>query len=223
MRKHLKHYVIFSIIFITYCKSQFYYEWRIFNLSKYYSKENPKKTLDRPLRTTPPYRSMKRNHSIFKNVNKKICKECGGECCKNCGCHFSPDDFKEISFEFLKKEMEKGYISIDYVHGNLIFESSGLYILRIRNQGAPIVDLGYKRTPCILLTEKGCKLKYRKRPSGGKYLVPSNQFSSNKPTPIRKCLSIYTIVDCCYDWKPYQKILVKLTEYFQDKEIPCSI
>ena len=46
-----------------------------------------------------PYRSIKKDYDYSKNVNSKICSECGGECCKRCGCHFSPDDFKEISFE----------------------------------------------------------------------------------------------------------------------------
>ena len=194
-------------------------------MSDYRNEEHFQKALNRLLKPTISYRSIKKNYSIFRNVNKKICKQCGGECCKNCGCHFSPDDFKEISFEFLKKEIEKGYISIDYVDGELIYKSFGIYILRIRNQGAPIVDLGYNRTPCILLTEKGCKLKYKNRPSGGKLLIPSNQFRKSifQPNAIRNCQPKYTIEDCCYEWKPHQEILIELIEYFRDKEIQCSV
>lgn len=182
--------------------------------------------LDSILYPELPYRSIKKKYNILKNTSKKICSKCGGECCKNCGCHFSPDDFKEISFEYLKKEMEKGYISIDHVDGELISQSFGVFILRIRNQGAPIVDLGYKRTPCILLTEEGCKLKYKNRPSGGKLLIPSKKFIKDIfgcDTSTRNCQTRYTIRDCCYEWKPHQKILVDLIEYFRDKEIPCSI
>ena len=181
--------------------------------------------LDNILYPKLPYRSLKKKYGIFRNTNKKICSKCGGECCKNCGCHFSPDDFKEISFEFLKNEIEKGYISIDHVDGELISQSFGVFILRIRNQGAPIVDLGYKRTPCILLTEKGCKLKYKNRPSGGRLLIPSAKFRKDTfgCDTTRDCKSTYSIRDCCYEWKPHQKVLADLIEYFRDKEIPCSI
>lgn len=164
-------------------------------------------------RNTP--RNIKKEYNISRDVNSEICSECGGECCKRCGCHFSPDDFKEISFDFLKTEMEKGYISIDYVDGEMILESVGVYILRARNQGFPIVDTGYQRgTQCILLTEKGCKLDYEHRPAGGRLLIPAKD---------KGCRSNYEVEDCCYEWKPYQKILHQLIEYFRDKEIPCSL
>jgi len=51
---------------------------------------------------------------IVELENLDICRECGGKCCKNMGCQFSPDDFKKISFNALKKEIEKGHISIDW-------------------------------------------------------------------------------------------------------------
>ena len=38
------------------------------------------------------------------STNYDICKSCGGICCKQCGCHFSPRDFKELSFDYLKSE-----------------------------------------------------------------------------------------------------------------------
>lgn len=167
------------------------------------------------------YRSIEKDYDINKNVNSSICAECGGTCCKGCGCHFSPDDFKNISFESLKKEIEKGYISIDYVDGEMIYSDVGVYILRIRNQGAPIVDIGFGiRTPCVLLTKKGCKLDYEHRPTGGKLLIPSSISSFCHEMA---CKSRYNISDCCYEWLPHKKLLQKLVEYFEDKEIPCSL
>ena len=59
------------------------------------------------------YQSLGKDYATAKNVNVEICKGCGGECCQRCGCDFSPDDFQEISFEYLKQQMEKGYISIE--------------------------------------------------------------------------------------------------------------
>ena len=58
---------------------------------------------------TLPYRSISKDYSVSKNVNTEICAECGGKCCKRCGCHFSPDDFQEISFNFLKKEIRLNF------------------------------------------------------------------------------------------------------------------
>lgn len=172
---------------------------------------------------TLPYRSIDKDYSASKNVNNQICAECGGECCKRCGCHFSPDDFQEISFDFLKKELEKGYISIDFVDGEMIYQNFGIYILRARNKDAPIVDLGYKRSPCILLTEKGCKLDYEHRPTGGRLLIPSNKCHSLFGVAERRCNSTYSIDKCCYEWKSHQKLLHNLVEYFKDKEITCSL
>lgn len=166
-------------------------------------------------------REIKKDYNTSETINSDVCSKCGGKCCKKCGCHFSPDDFKDISFESLKKEIEKGYISIDYVDGEIILEDFGIYILRVRNQDMPIVDTGFIRnTHCILLTEKGCKLDYEHRPTGGKLLIPDEKFESHESL---RCHSNYDIDDCCHEWKPYQKILCKLVKYFKDKDIPCSL
>ncbi len=168
-------------------------------------------------------RSIKKDYMVEETTNSEICAECGGMCCKKCGCHFSPDDFVDVSFEGLKTELEKGYISIDYVSGEMIDQRGGFYILRIRNRGAKIVDLEYKRTPCILLTESGCKLGYGERPTGGKLLIPSAEFHNFFGEMERNCHSAYTIEDCCMEWKPYQEILGKLVHYFKDKDFSCLL
>ena len=168
-----------------------------------------------------PTQKILKDFDISKTVNSKICSECGGQCCKRCGCHFSPNDFEEITFDFLKKEIEKGYISLDYVDRNIIYEDSDIFILRIRNQGTPIVDLDCIRTPCILLTENGCKLNYSNRPTGGKLLIPSDKLEGFFQH--RACEQRYSINDCCSDWKPYQNLLQSLATYFKDKDFPCSL
>lgn len=179
------------------------------------------KRIEEILYPTLPYRSKEKDYDIGKNVNSLMCIECGGACCKMCGCHFSPDDFEEISFESLKIEIDKGYISIDYVDGEIIYQDFGVYILRIRNQDAPVVDIGLrKRTQCILLTEKGCKLDYEHRPTGGKLLVPNSASSFSHQM---NCKSNYNISDCCYEWAPHKKLLYQLSKYYKEKEIPCSL
>lgn len=149
-----------------------------------------------------------------KNYNPEICAECGGQCCKRCGCQFSPDDFEEISFDFLKKEIEKGYISIEKMPGKTLEQTEPIYILRTRNQGAGVVDTCYEETPCVLLTENGCKLDYEHRPTGAKLLVPSKK--KELFTRDRKCYSSYSTADCCFEWKPYQDILSQLAKYFKE-------
>lgn len=181
------------------------------------------KKLDEILFSTPSHRSIKKDYDIPELINAKICAECGGRCCKSCGCHFSPDDFPEISFEYLKKELEKGYISIDLVDGEIIYENTFIYILRIRNYNAPIVDTkSYFRTPCVLLTKNGCKLDYEHRPTGGKLLIPKETISTSYGEE-RHCISKYDIEDCCYEWKPYQKVLHELAHYFKGKYYSCSL
>ncbi len=170
--------------------------------------------------TEPP--SIKKDYTVEETTNPKLCAQCGGRCCQGCGCHFSPDDFKDISFEGLKKELEKGYISIDCVDGDAFNRQGFFLILRIRNHKAKIVDLNYERgEPCVLLTEKGCKLSYAQRPAGGRLLIPIQlEF---KGFTCLNCHSAYTIEDCCMEWKPYQKVLSELVHYFKDKDYPCLL
>lgn len=160
----------------------------------------------------------------LKYVNPKLCTECGGACCKRCGCEFSPDDFSEISFETLKNEIEKGYISIDFAYGEEILRSSGVYFLRARNAGRPIVDTEDVRgSGCILLTDSGCKLDYEQRPSGGRLLIPAEEKKNFLGENTRICKSDYKIEECCDEWIPFQEIIGELINYFKDKDFPCSI
>lgn len=170
-----------------------------------------------------PYRSLPKDYSSSKNVNAKICAECGGQCCKRCGCIFSPDDFKEISFDFLRMEIEKWYITIDFFSAEALCRDIGVYVLRVRNQNSPIVYSGTKESPCILLTEKGCKLSYDERPSGGKLLIPSKRTSIILGEKEHICPSLYTYRDACYEWLPHKSILSDLADYFEDKDFPCSL
>ena len=171
-----------------------------------------------------PYRSLGKDYSNPDNVNGEICAKCGGECCKRCGCEFSPDDFKEISFDYLKSQIEKGYISIAIIDSELIYNDIDILILRARNKNSPIIDFFTSNSPCILLTSTGCKLDYEHRPSGGKLMVPSENYSENFfGCKVHKCFSPYTIEDCCYEWEPHQKVLHELATYFFKKDYHCSL
>ena len=161
-------------------------------------------------------RKVENNYDESSTTNSKLCSECGGKCCMRCGCHFNPNDFKDISYETLKAEIEKGYISIEWVDGEAVLRPGGVYILRVRNVGKPIVDNSYDRSPCILWSEKnGCKLSYEKRPLGGRLLIPMKGYDYFTKKEEYMCHNEYDIDACFDDWAKYQEVLRKLVEYFR--------
>ncbi len=169
------------------------------------------------------YRSLEKNYDLAKNVDEEVCKKCGGICCMQCGCHFSPDDFEEISYEYLKKELEKGYISIDCEEGLRVHRLNDIYILRIRNKNSPVVDIGHHEGPCILWDEdKGCPFPYNERPTGAKLLIPEQEYKKLFYT-VKKCEQMYPIKDCCYEWEPHQQVLKKLIRHFKYEYVKCSL
>ena len=153
---------------------------------------------------------------IENNEDREMCKKCGGSCCRNMGCHYSPDDFDNITYESLKEKIEEGYISIDWWDGNPfdeedeeyeIFENkyiNALY-LRIRNEDADIVDPSWGGR-CSLLTDEGCSLSFEERPMGAKALYPNYPYG---------CEQNYTKHQCAKDWFKYEDILIKLKEEFE--------
>ena len=116
-------------------------------------------------------------------------------------CHYAPDDFRELSFEGLKTEIEKGSISIDWWE-----DEQPQYYLRARHVYAPVFN-GSWGGRCIHLTESGCALPFDQRPTGGKSLKP-------RASKDGKCILEYTTEMCKTDWEQYGDMLGKLVEYF---------
>ena len=144
----------------------------------------------------------------------EICKECGGICCKRMGCHYSPKDFKDLSFDGLKKEIEKGNISIDWWEGNPFNndrEINRAMFLRIRNVNSPVLDPSWGGE-CSLLTETGCSLPYDERPYGGRSLIPVKG---------SKCTLVYSKLDCVKEWFEHDETLEKLFEHYEDED--CDV
>ena len=145
--------------------------------------------------------------------NQDLCKKCQGKCCKETGCFFMPEDFEKMELNFLKKRINEGYITIAVITSNLgmILPTPVLY-LKIRNKGASICDVS-RTGECELLTPTGCKLSFKERPSGGKGLIPD--------TPI--CHSIFTSVEVIERWKPYDKLLRELWNFYTDLSVEETI
>ena len=142
-------------------------------------------------------------------MNKKIpefepaeaCKICKGQCCKHMGCHFSPEDFEEISFEHLKSKIEEGYISIDWWDEN---DGTCSYYLRMRHVGKQVIDPSWGGR-CMLLTDEGCPLPFEQRPLGARSLEPRRNAA---------CIVHYSKEQCINDWKKHEALLIALFEYF---------
>lgn len=134
------------------------------------------------------------------------CRKCGGACCKAMPCHYSPTDFPEISFEYLKAEIEKGRIAIDW------WEAEGpQYYLRARHYNEAVVH-GSWGGVCVNLTEDGCSLPFAERPLGGRALRPRTIKSD--------CKSWYTKEQCKYEWIKYTDVLLRLANWFREHPLP---
>lgn len=151
--------------------------------------------------------------SIFKSSD---CKECKGHCCKMCGCAYFVEDFEDLSFESLKKELEKETISITSVLERKYIKNrptiNPILFLRVRNRKREIVDLFSEKTRCSLLTPDGCPYSFEKRPLGAIMLLP------NYNNGDRACESLELVNDIALkNWKRHQDALKKLVEYYTGK------
>ena len=153
--------------------------------------------------------------SIFKSSD---CKKCKGHCCKKCGCAYFVEDFEDLSFESLKKELEKETISItsvlelDKIRNQVI--NSPVLFLRTRNRKREIVDLFSEKTRCSLLTPDGCPYSFEERPLGAIMLLPA--YKNGKLA----CESLELSNEIALEnWKKHQNALKKLVEYYTGKSV----
>ena len=110
------------------------------------------------------------------NENLEYCKACGGQCCTVMPCAFHPDDFKELDESSVKKLLNQGLVCLQKISTDIYIGDDMkyvyAYILRPKAEG----NLKAKQTPkfgkCMFLTDKGCMLIFRWRPSEGRHLIP---------------------------------------------------
>ena len=140
------------------------------------------------------------NYPVYEAT--KECARCKGECCKRMPGHYSPSDFKDLSFEGLKAEIEKGSIAIDWWENK-----TPEYFLRARHLGENVVH-GSWGGICVHLTPSGCRLPWEERPLACRNLKPSKH----------ECVGTYSKEQCKNDWKPYDEVLCKLVEHFSRNE-----
>ena len=148
----------------------------------------------------------------------EICKKCGGTCCKNTGCALIPadlpdDDIKDI--DSIRKLLMSGKYSLDYYYYDHDSEDDPdpsadgeLYFIRIRNKHAPVADYAYTGNGCVLLTETGCSLDYKHRPTQGQMLTPvDDEFG---------CEEGLKKIDVALMWSDYNDMLAELWNEFRE-------
>lgn len=135
-------------------------------------------------------------------VNNEICFKCGGKCCKRIGCAYYPDDFEDLTLEGLRRQIDKGYISID-----IDAEESMNYYLRARNKYASVYDLNAGGI-CKALGEHGCIYDFDHRPTQGRLLVPLES---------TECKLSVRSPELGEQWEPYQETLKKLSKEYLDE------
>lgn len=144
---------------------------------------------------------------------------------------------KEERIKYLIAFLNRGYASIDHyrlidrktgaldadtffieditVNREKLLKGEGALYLRARNINKDIVDVihirGMSSTgPCVLWSEeKGCKLSYRKRPKGGRLVIPQYNIFENK------CIALYNEPMAAIEWYPYQDILYEVYMHFK--------
>jgi hypothetical protein len=170
--------------------------------------------------------------------NSKVCKNCGGICCKNAPCCFMPDDFEDLSAESLiqlfeeldqksdeeldqkgdKEQAEKqAYMCIKHSYVQGIYERRSFLFICMRGKGWKRYLGAYdsdnpENNACILWNpENGCPFSFEKRPSGGKAVIPSEETPGH-------CKSVISMKDLYLAWKPYEGMLIRVLEYFAEKQ-----
>lgn len=137
-----------------------------------------------------------------------VCSRCKGACCCTMGGHYSPQDFEDLSFEGLMKEIYKGKISIDWWES----ERGPEYYLRARNLFEPIVCGSWGGTCVNWNAESGCCLSWEERPLGCKVLKPGKKIVAGRP--VGECYSTYLKEECKNEWSKYSDVLRALVNYY---------
>ncbi len=178
--------------------------------------------LDRIIYNDSGARHYKKDDNEAKNCDYELCKKCGGKCCRLCGCEFSPDDFSDLSFEGLLKEIEKGYITLELVDGDQFYIAGWIWHVRMRNADQPIVVMPgtpNNKKGCIALKEDGCVFDYKHRPASGRLLIPAR----DERYFHWECHTDYGTHEALREWKAHQKVLHDLAKFVGDKNYPCTI
>lgn len=135
------------------------------------------------------------NCKILNNENHEVCSNCGGKCCYNSGCDITPRDFKSypnITEDDIMIALASGYVVIDSASEGYFLKMRGIYTRS---------DIFYDRyvSPCVALTENGCRFKFENRPFGGRILRPQEDTKCYKGS--------YSFSRAALSWKKYQNLL----------------
>lgn len=171
-----------------------------------------------------------------KCAGEGCCKNCGCAFSPDDFYIFRNPFSEKERFQYLKHFLKRGYASIDHIRlsnrdtGAFMINSSpifaeislqklldgeGALYIRMRNVGKNIVDVLhlsfctiFETYKCIGLKENGCGFPFKKRPKGGREVIPDISGRMD-------CEVVYSEYRAAMDWYPYQNILYKLYEEFK--------
>ena len=135
--------------------------------------------------------------------------------------------------QYLRHFLKRGYACIDhmelinretgaYIIANesqeeiidleKLLNGEGALYIRMRNIGEQAVETGFPdlmdlfnlEKQCIGLRENGCRFSFKKRPKGGREIIP--KFILGRA----ECSTVYDEYRAAMDWFPYQEILFQL-------------
>lgn len=105
------------------------------------------------------------------------------------------------------KELSK----MEIISYEKLMQGQGCLYLRTRNVNRPIIDIFHtenESVPCKLWDSKtGCRLRYNKRPKGGRLLKPKINIDDY-------CIHAYNELNAAIDWYPYQDIMYEVYKHF---------
>lgn len=172
----------------------------------------------------------------MKFENNKLCKECGGKCCKATSCLYAPEDFKEISVEHFLRLYDEGKIMFSQVSKQDGGTPYSHWLVKPAQIDTPGIQTNIMvgNSPCIHLTESGCKKDFYHRPRGGKLLEPKMvEVEDCKPYytgkkalleristsfVIEDCKSYYTTEKALLEWEPFSFIIEATVEHILAEE-----
>lgn len=95
-----------------------------------------------------------------------------------------------------------------------LLNGEGALYIRMRNIGDQAVETGFpdldlmylflREKECIGLRENGCRFNFKKRPRGGREIIPKFIYGR------AECSTVYDECRAAMDWFPYQEILFEL-------------
>ena len=146
---------------------------------------------------------------INEYTDSRVCADCGGDCCKWHAGLYYPADLEPLTAESLAERFRSGLYAVDWWEGDIKDEHDELhnrvYFIRPRHEGVKRLRDPALSGRCVRLTDTGCDLPFRKRPTQCRALKPCC-CKDLKPCG-NDCEGTVSKRDTALAWIPYQQLI----------------